>query len=128
MSNTRTPIGETTFTIIAEQYIYDEWPDSRAWITTVIEGDLADKVRAFYGKQGRVTYTQHGEESGYSDATSWWEWDAHLFIGDEQVWGAPADEYGYLDPDRAFEDEAFSASDLARHLVAIARGEAARDA
>lgn len=85
------------FTKISDEYDGAEWPDSSHRIVTQIDGELADKIRAHYGKAGTVTLIEDGKEGGWSEFTIEWSWDCELRIGDEKVWGRD-DDYSEIDP------------------------------
>ena len=77
---------ETKFTLIQEERNYRDFPDSDAYTVTLIEGELADAVRSYYGISGDVTIHQDGQEGGWSECTVEWDWEVRLLIGNNTVW------------------------------------------
>lgn len=110
---------ETRFIITRHDAIGEEWPDGRQYIETLIVGDLADKVRAHYKREGDVVIKQWGVEGGYSEYTVEWDWEATLHVGDFEVWGDGSYEYSAFDP-----RDMITPTALARHLLDIAKGAA----
>lgn len=115
----------TTFIVTHEERDDQEWPNSTARTVTRIDGDLADKVRAHYGKTGDVEIHQEGTEGGYSEYTVEWDWEVELRVGNEVVWGQPWSEYSETD----FRHEGLvpkygQPTRLARHLLDIRDGKA----
>lgn len=79
------------FTKISAETTGEEWPNGSRRIVTQIDGDLADTIRAHYGKTGTVTLIEDGTEGGWSEWTVEWDWDCELRIGDDKVWGRDSD-------------------------------------
>lgn len=76
----------TKFTTLEDNYEADEWPDSRHTIRTLVEGDLADQVRARANRDGDVVIEEVGAEGGYSEFTVEWDWSIHVEVGGHLVW------------------------------------------
>ena len=75
----------TTFTTIRDERIDKDWPDSTSETHVLINGELADKLRAFHDRKGAVLIITMGEEGGYSEFTVEWDYEASLTIGGHVV-------------------------------------------
>ena len=115
-------MADTAFTTITDQLTGDEWPDGQHDIVTVITGDLADKLRAYHGLTGQVEIHQHGDESGYSEWTVEWDWEAWLTIGGQKV--GPPNHCGWSEVEDwalAIERQkgTWRANQIAQHLLKV---------
>ena len=118
------------FIVTHEEETGEEWPDGHRVIVTRIDGQLADKVRALYRKEGDVEIHQEGQEGGYSEYTVEWDWESELRVGGARVWptqpgGQPGWQYDVHDFRReGLVPKYGRPTALAQHLLDIRDGKA----
>ena len=70
-----TAVEGTVFVVLEnEQDPGEDWPDGTSHIKTLVQGALADKVRARCGREGEVHLIEDGTEGGYSEYTVEWDY------------------------------------------------------
>ena len=74
-------MSNTTFTLVEERY-----EDYERWLISVVDGELADAVRARSGLSGEVRVWEREYTYWYSEYTADDEWAIRVTVGDKEVW------------------------------------------
>lgn len=78
---------DTTFTVLSETDNDMEWPHGRGTTTSLMEGDLADRIRRKLDVHERTPVVIHEErvDGGYSEYTQETDFYFELRVGNEKV-------------------------------------------
>jgi len=77
----------TTFTVISSESCDDEWPEGWDKTTSMVEGDLADRIRAKVGvyEHTPVIIVEEQTDGGWSEYTQETDYEFELRVGNETV-------------------------------------------
>lgn len=82
-----TDTEQTTFTVLTETDNGEDWPDGCVVITSIVEGHLADLIRAKLDVHPRtpVVIEEMQTQGGYSEYTQENDFDFELRVGDQRI-------------------------------------------